>query len=167
MRSEHAVAELTARQLSLVTALVAGGTPPAGVDLERVRIQALSLVRKRSRSVARHRPELAVSLGADFWPAFQRYTAANPTPPANTSSDAQRFARYVRKSRRSRLIRLFLARILQHQGRTDESDEGLTQAEAVAGCAVPIPAARLLPGRGWRGYLARQPPSVTRVWPVT
>ena len=134
MRSEHAVAELTARQLSLVTALVAGGTPPAGVDPERVRIQALALVRKRSRSVARHRPELAANLGADFWPAFQRYAAADPAQPANTS-DAQRFARYVRKSRRSRLIRLFLARILQHQGRTDESDEGLTQAEAVAGCA--------------------------------
>ena len=166
MRSEYADAELTARQLSLVTALVAGGTPPAGVDPERVRIQALALVRKRSRSVARHRPELAANLGADFWPAFQRYAAADPAQPANTS-DAQRFARYVRKSRRSRLIRLFLARILQHQGRTDESDEGLTQAEAVAGCAVPIPAARLLPGRGWRGYLARQPPSVTRVWPVT
>ena len=157
--------ELAARQLRLVGALVAGGAPPAGVDPERVRIQALALVRKRSRSVARHRPELAANLGADFWPAFQRYAAADPAQPANTS-DAQRFARYVRKSRRSRLIRLFLARILQHQGRTDESDEGLTQAEAVAGCAVPIPAARLLPGRGWRGYLARQPPSVTRVWPV-
>ena len=134
MRSEYADAELTARQLSLVTALVAGGTPPAGVDPERVRIQAQALVRKRSRSVARHRPELAANLGADFWPAFQRYAAADPAQPANTS-DAQRFARYVRKSRRSRLIRLFLARILQHQGRTDESDEGLTQAEAVAGCA--------------------------------
>ena len=134
MRSAHADAVLAARQLSLVTALVAGGTPPAGVDPERVRIQALALVRKRSRSVARHRPELAANLGADFWPAFQRYAAADPAQPANTS-DAQRFARYVRKSRRSRLIRLFLARILQHQGRTDESDEGLTQAEAVAGCA--------------------------------
>jgi hypothetical protein len=108
MRSAHADAELAARQLSLVTALVAGGTPPAGVDPERVRIQALALVRKRSRSVARHRPELAVSLGTDFWPAFQRYAAAGPTPPANSSSDAKRFARYLRKSRRSRLIRLLL-----------------------------------------------------------
>jgi len=108
MRPAHVDAVLAARQLSLVTALVAGGTPPAGVDPERVRIQALALVRKRSRSVARHRPELAVSLGADFWPAFQRYTAANPTPPANTSSDAKRFARYTRKSRRSLLTRLFL-----------------------------------------------------------
>jgi hypothetical protein len=107
MKPAHADAELAARQLSLVTALVAGGTPPAGVDPERVRIQALALVRKRSRSVAQHRPELAASLGADFWPAFQRYAAAHPTPPANTSSDAKRFARYVHKSRRSRLIRLF------------------------------------------------------------
>jgi hypothetical protein len=109
MRSEHADAGLAARQLSLVTALVAGGTPPAGVDPERVRIQALALVRKRSRSVARHRPELSASLGADFWAAFQRYAAADPAPPANTSSDAKRFARYVRKSRRNRLIRPFAA----------------------------------------------------------
>ena len=101
--------ELAARQLSLVQALVAGGAPPAGVDPDRVRIQAQALVRKRSRSVARHRPELAASLGADFWPAFQRYAAANPTPPANTPSDTKRFARYMRKSRRSHLIRLFLA----------------------------------------------------------
>jgi len=108
MRPAHADAELAARQLSLVTALVAGGSPPAGVDPGRVRIQALALLRKRSRSVARHRPELAASLGADFWPAFQRYAAADPAPPANTSSDAQRFARYVRNSRRSHLMRLFL-----------------------------------------------------------
>jgi hypothetical protein len=104
MRPVHADADLAARQLSLVTALVAGGAPPIGVDPERVRIQRLALVRKRSRSVARYRPELAAGLGADFWAAFQRYAAAHPTPPANTSSDAKQFARYVRKSRRSRLI---------------------------------------------------------------
>ena len=108
MRPARTDDELAARQLSLVTALVAVGTPPAGVDPKRVRIQALALVRKRSRSVARHRPELAADLGADFWPAFQRYAAADPIPPANTSSDAKRFARYVRKSRRSLLIRRFL-----------------------------------------------------------
>ena len=76
MRSAHADAELAARQLSLVTALVAGGAPPEGVDPARVRIQALALVRKRSRSVARRSPELAASLGPGFWPAFQRYAAA-------------------------------------------------------------------------------------------
>jgi hypothetical protein len=108
MRPGRPDGELAARQLSLVQALVAGGAPPAGVDPDRVRIQAQALVRKRSRSVARHRPELAASLGADFWPAFQRYAAANPTPPANTPSDTKRFARYMRKSRRSHLIRPFL-----------------------------------------------------------
>ena len=109
MESAGADGELAARQLSLVAALVAGGAPPAGVDPERVRIQAQALVRKRSRSVARHRPDLAARLGGDFLPAFQRYAAANPAPPANTSSDTKRFARYLRKSRRSHLIRLFLA----------------------------------------------------------
>ena len=108
MKSARTDDELAVRQLSLVTALVAGGAPPAGVDPERVRIQTQALIRKRSRSVARHRPELAASLGAGFWPAFQRYAAADPTPPANTSSDAKRFARYTRKSRRSLLTRLFL-----------------------------------------------------------
>ena len=106
MKPAHAEAGLAARQLSLVTALVAGGAPSACVDPERIRVQALALVRKRSRSVARHRPVLAARLGAGLWPAFQRYAAADPTPPANTSSDAKRFARYVRKSRRGRLIRL-------------------------------------------------------------
>ena len=100
--------ELAARQLSLVTALVAGGSPPAGVDPERVRVQALALLLKRFRSMARHRPELAADLGADFWPAFQRYAAADPTPPANTSHDAKRFVRYLRKTRRSPLLRLLL-----------------------------------------------------------
>ena len=42
MKPPHTDAELAARQLSLVTALVAGGTPPAGVDSERIRIQALA-----------------------------------------------------------------------------------------------------------------------------
>ena len=108
MRPARADGELAARQLSLVAALVAGGASPAGVDPERVRIQAQALVRKRSRSVARHRPELVAELGGDFWPAFQRYAAADPTPPANTSSDTKRFARYMRMSRRSHLVRLVL-----------------------------------------------------------
>ena len=101
---------LAARQLALVSALVAGAAPPAGMAEDRVHIQAQALLRKRARSVARHQPDVAASLGDGFWPAFQRYAAADPTPPANTSSDAQRFARHVRKSYRSRrLIRLVSA----------------------------------------------------------
>jgi hypothetical protein len=59
--------------------------------------------------VARHRPALAAALGADFWSVFQRYAAANSTPPANGSDDAERFARYVRKTRRP-LLRLLRRR---------------------------------------------------------
>jgi hypothetical protein len=122
MESARADDELAARQLSLVKALVAGSTPPAGIDPERVRVQALALVRKRARSVARHRPELAANLGAEFLPAFQRYAAADPTAPANTSSDAQRFARHVRKSRHSLLMRLFLPSSSTRPKLRDEAD---------------------------------------------
>jgi uncharacterized protein (UPF0276 family) len=92
---------LAARQMSLVRALVAGGYPPAGVDPERVRVQALALLRKRFRSVARYRPELVAALGANFWPTFQQYAAAEPTPSPSTSHDTERFARYMRKNRDS------------------------------------------------------------------
>lgn len=86
--------ELAARQLSLVTALVAGGPPPVGVDPERVRLQALALLSKRFRSVVRR----CSGLGADLWPAFQRYVAADPSTPTGTSDDAQRFTRYLREA---------------------------------------------------------------------
>jgi hypothetical protein len=99
---------LAARQISLVSALVAGGSPPAGVDPERIRVQALALLRKRFRSVARYRPEFAADLGTDFWPAFQRYAAAAPTPPTSTSHEVKRFARYLRRTRRRPLLRLLL-----------------------------------------------------------
>jgi hypothetical protein len=95
---------LAARQLALVSALVAGGAAPAGVDEERVRVQAQALVRKRARSVARHQPDLAVSLGDGFWPAFEQY-AAHSAPPTGSAADAMAFARYIRKIRRRRLFR--------------------------------------------------------------
>jgi hypothetical protein len=95
---------LAARQLALVSALVAGGDPPAGLDPERVRIQAEALVRKRARSVARHVPELAAKLAADFWPLFERYAAARSCPPASSAADAKHFARYLRDTRRRRWL---------------------------------------------------------------
>lgn len=87
-------ADLAARQQSLVAALVSGVTPPAGVDRRRVEAQALALLRKRSRSVAKRHPELAVVLGPGFWPAFQDYAKTAP-PPDCTASDARAFARYL------------------------------------------------------------------------
>jgi len=92
MASAHA--DLAARQRELVAALVAGAAPPAGVDQRRVEIQALALLRKRSRSVAKRHPELAAALGPGFWAAFQGYAKA--APPADCSSaDARAFVRYL------------------------------------------------------------------------
>jgi hypothetical protein len=88
--------DLALRQLSLVTALVAGGAPPAGVDPGRVRIQATALLRKRSRAVASRAPALAAALGAGFWPAFQDYDATRAgSPPAGSATDTRDFARFL------------------------------------------------------------------------
>jgi hypothetical protein len=95
---------LAARQLALVSALVAGAEPPAGMAKERVRRQAQALVRKRARSVARHEPEVAASLGDGFWAAFEQY-AAQSAPPTGTAADAKAFASYLRKTRRRPLFR--------------------------------------------------------------
>jgi hypothetical protein len=95
---------LAARQLALVSALVAGAEPPAGMAKERVRSQAQALVRKRARFVARHEPDVAASLGDGFWPAFEQY-AAQSAPPAGTAADAKAFASYLRKTRRRPLFR--------------------------------------------------------------
>jgi hypothetical protein len=90
---------LAARQQALVAALVAGAPPPAGLSPERVRLQALALLRKRSRIAARHRPELAAQLGDAYWTAFQRYAATRPGPPPSPHADAKAFARHIRAAR--------------------------------------------------------------------
>ena len=95
---------LAARQLALVSALVAGAAPPAGMAKDRVHIQAQALLRKRARSVARHQPGVAARLGDGFWPAFEQY-AAQSAPPAGSAADAKAFARYLRKTRRRPLFR--------------------------------------------------------------
>ena len=95
---------LAARQLALVSALVAGAAPPAGVDPERVHVQAQALLRKRARSAARHQPDLAARLGDGYWPAFEQY-AAQSAPPAGGTADAMAFASYLRKTRRRPLSR--------------------------------------------------------------
>jgi hypothetical protein len=88
--------ELALRQLSLVTALVARGEPPAGVDPGRVRVQADALLRKRSRSVPGRAPALAAALGGGFWPAFRDYHATRSgPPPAGSATDTRDFARFL------------------------------------------------------------------------
>ena len=95
---------LAARQLALVSALVAGAAPPVGMAQERVHIQAQALLRKRARSVARHQPHVAADLGDGFWAAFEQY-AAHSAPPTGRAADAKAFASYIRKTRRRPLFR--------------------------------------------------------------
>jgi hypothetical protein len=86
--------ELAARQASLVAALVAGARVPAGLDAERVRIQAAALLRKRGRSAAHAEPELAAALGQQFSAAFAAY-ATGRAKEGCSADDAAGFARYL------------------------------------------------------------------------
>ena len=93
--------ELGARQASLVAALVAGAAVPAGVDAERVRIQAAALLRKRGRGVAHAEPELAAALGKSFGAAFADYARGLPREGCS-ADDASAFARYLLSSQYGR-----------------------------------------------------------------
>lgn len=98
--------ELGARQASLVAALVASAAVPAGVDAERVRIQATALLRKRGRGVAHAEPELAAALGKSFGAVFADYARGMPRQ-GGSADDASAFARYLLSSqyRRNREVR--------------------------------------------------------------
>jgi hypothetical protein len=125
--------ELGARQASLVAALVAGAAVPAGVDTERVRIQAAALLGKRGRGVAHAAPELAAALGKSFGAAFADFARGLPQE-GRSADDAAAFARYLLSSRygRDREVRraarhIVLARLLSwvaratsFRGRTTE-----------------------------------------------
>jgi hypothetical protein len=112
--------ELAARQAALVAALVAGAQVPAGLDAERVRIQAAALLRKRGRSVAGAEPELAAALGPDFSAAFAAYATGRPKEGCS-ADDAAGFARYLLKSRHAsddgvrRVARRITVRRLLHR----------------------------------------------------
>jgi hypothetical protein len=113
--------ELAARQASLVAALVADGGVPTGVDGERVRIQAMALLRKRGRGVAHAEPELAAALGASFDPAFAEYATGRPQE-GGYADDAAAFGRHLLSSKygRDRRVRqaarrITLARLLRRR----------------------------------------------------
>jgi hypothetical protein len=125
--------DLAARQASLVAALVAGARVPAGLDAERVRIQAAALLRKRGRGVACAEPELAAALGQQFSVAFAAYATGRPKDGCS-ADDAGEFARYLLTSRHARdagvrrvarriTVRRLLARARRHVsgGRAPES----------------------------------------------
>jgi len=115
--------ELGARQASLVAALVAGAAVPAGVDAERVRIQAAALLRKRGQGVAHAEPELAAALGKSFGAAFADYARGLPRE-GGSADDAAAFARYLLPSQygRKREVRraarhIVLARLMRRVSR--------------------------------------------------
>jgi uncharacterized protein len=90
---------LAARQAALLSALVAGAPPPAGMDAERVAVQAQALIAKRRRVAQRAWPELAAALREGFAPAFDEYARTTPrrTRPASGAarSDAVEFALHL------------------------------------------------------------------------
>ncbi|GAA0378817.1 hypothetical protein GCM10009530_31800 [Microbispora corallina] len=92
---DDARASLAAGQAQLLAALVAGGPVPEGFDAERVRVQARSLVAKRSGSVARVAPALARRLGAEFGRLFAEYAATRPKPGEGSRADAAAFADWL------------------------------------------------------------------------
>lgn len=93
--------DLGIRQESLIAALLTGSKPPAGMDGQRVRAQAIALVRKRTRAVARARPEFAAALGPSFGLLFREYAAstAGAVHTGGAAADCQAFARYMRADR--------------------------------------------------------------------
>ncbi|MBW4717481.1 hypothetical protein [Saccharothrix obliqua] len=69
---------LAAAQAGLLRALLADGTPPAGFDPERLRVEARSLLNKRRGVVAALRPDVAAELADRFRPLFDEYARAHP-----------------------------------------------------------------------------------------
>lgn len=82
---------LADRQAELVQALVAGGAPPAGVDVTRLDVARRALLHKRLREVAAHWPVL---LSDDATRA--RFLAwADGRPRTTSHSDGLAFAEHL------------------------------------------------------------------------
>ena len=75
---EAARRRLAAAQAELLTALTAGGPPPAGFDPERLRIQRQALAAKRAAVLGKVAPELPRIMGGAFRPAALAYALAHP-----------------------------------------------------------------------------------------
>ncbi|GAA3094800.1 hypothetical protein [Streptosporangium carneum] len=86
---------LARAQAGLVAALVAGGEPPEGFDVGRLRIQEAALISKRRGTVARLRPDLCALLGDAFAAEFDGYARGRPKPQGGSRVDAQDFARWL------------------------------------------------------------------------
>jgi hypothetical protein len=69
---------LAEQQTELLDALLAGGEPPPGFDVDRVHIEAHLLRAKRRRVVAGIRPDLPEALGDRFQELFDAYAEGRP-----------------------------------------------------------------------------------------
>lgn len=96
--SSEARARLAAQQAALADALLAGGEPPAGFDVARVKAAAEALAQKRRRSVAQVWPATFAALGREFGKLFAAYAAGHPLPGAGGPlADGEAFARWLRE----------------------------------------------------------------------
>ncbi len=90
-----APADTTARQAELVSALVAGGPDPDGVDPRPLAATRAALLRKRAGLAARQWPRLAAALGDDWSRTFAERFAG--LPPADGLREGWDLARDLRR----------------------------------------------------------------------
>jgi len=94
--SAEARKKLAALQGALVAALLERRRPPDGFDTRRLEAAALSLAKKRLRSVARAWPSLAEGLGVAFAERFATFAAVTPMPRhGGPLADGRSFARWL------------------------------------------------------------------------
>jgi hypothetical protein len=87
---------LAEQQAELLTALLAGGEPPAGFDAERVRDETIVLRNKRRRVTAYLRPDLRQALGDRFGEQFDAYAGGHPrTVDTRARDDADAFGDWL------------------------------------------------------------------------
>ena len=84
---------LAERQSALVSALVSGGPPPPGFDVDRLKATENALLRKRCGEAARRLPQVRAQLGTRFDDAFVAW--ARGRAPAGSSYDAQGFIAHL------------------------------------------------------------------------
>ena len=84
---------LAERQSALVSALVSGGSPPPGFDVDRLKAAENALLRKRCGEVARRLPQVRAHLGIQFDDAFVAW--ARGRAPTGSSRDATGFVAHL------------------------------------------------------------------------